>query len=221
MKKVFEFLKELRKKPYGKSVFFFSFYFIFFVVIFLILFLGGNKDIEEEKETNGVIYRNPVIYNYSFNYKVTLDNNVYEYIGNKKSSIIEYKYNNNEYYNEGNKSYIKNEEWKEVENPIKVADYLSEQVINKILQSAYLESKTTYDNGDVAYNLLISSNTINSLVYGENTDIEETPNKIIVSLNKNKFINSISYNLDSYCKNSDICNNLNIIIEYNDYSSKS
>ena len=221
MKNVFGFLKELRKKSYGKSIFFFGFYFIFFIVIFLMIFLGGNKEGEEEKETNDVIYRNPIIYNYSFNYKVTLDDKTYEYIGNKKNSIFEYKYNNNEYYTEDKKSYIKDSEWKEIENPIKIYEFLEEQNINKILQMAYLESKTTYDNGDVSYNLLVSSNTLNLLVYGEKTDIEEVPNKIVVSMNKNKYINSISYNLDNYCKNSDICNKLNIIIEYKEYSSKS
>ena len=50
MKNVIEFIKELRKKPYGKAVFFFGFYLIFFIVIFIILGFGGTNSREKQNE---------------------------------------------------------------------------------------------------------------------------------------------------------------------------
>lgn len=221
MSKVIGYLKELRKKPYGKAVFFFGFYLIFFIVIFLILNLGGNDKTKEVQNTNK--FNNDYFgkYNYSFEYKVVLDNNTYSYVGSKNDDTFEYTYSGKEYLNKNGISYNKEDESKEIENPIKFNTFFDESVISEVLNSSYIESKTTYDSGDSVYNLLISSNTLNKIIDDRDTDIEEIPNKIKLSINSNGFINEISYSLDSYCEINDSCNKLSIITSYKEFSIRS
>ena len=217
MKKVIEFIKELKKKPYGKAVFFFGFYLIFFIVIFIILNLGGNNRNKDNNSSDNKYFNN---YNYSFEYKVIVDGTTYIYTGNKNNNIFNYIYNNMEYINKNNVSYIKGDESKEIENPIKFSDFFKENIIEEIINSSYVESRTIYDNGVTTLNLFISSNTLNRIIDKEETDYEEIPNNIKLSVDDNK-INEINYNLDSYCKIKNICNKLNIIINYKDYSERS
>ena len=94
MKKIIEFIKELKKKPYGKSVLFFGFYLIFFIVIFIILGIRGNVNIKNNYDNNSKIININLLNTkkYSFNYEVNLDNSVNTYII-KKNDRYEYKYN--------------------------------------------------------------------------------------------------------------------------------
>ena len=217
MKNTITFLKELYKKPYGKAVFFFGFYLIFFIVIFIILGVGGDNDTKKNEETKHFDISYLEKYNYSFDYKVVLDNNTYNYVGNKNSNIYDYTYNGKSYYNENGKSYIKEDEYKEVDNPIKFNSLLDVSMIDKIINSAYIESVTNYANGDKVYNLLISSNTLNKIINDKDTDIDDVANKIRLSINNN-FITEISYDFDSYCKNNESCNKLSVTISYKEYS---
>lgn len=216
MKKLIEFIKELRKKPYGKGVIFFGVYLIFFIVVFSMLSLGDNKNSDESK--NKSFFEK---YNYSFEYKVVLDNNTYTYVGSKEAKVFKYNYNGKEYYNRGYKSYIKEESWKEVENPIKFNKFFDEEIVENIINSSYTDYRTTYGSGDTEYNLLVSSNTLNKIIEEKDTDYEEVPNKIKINISKDKLIKDINYNLDNYCKMNNICNSLNITVNYSNYSSKS
>lgn len=221
MKNAIIFLKELYKKPYGKAVFFFGFYLIFFIVIFIILGMGGDNKNKKNEETKQFDISYLEKYNYSFDYKVVLDNNTYNYVGNKNSNTYDYTYNGKEYYNEDGKSYIKLDEYVEVDNPIKFNSLLDENMIDKIINAAYVDSITNYASGDRVYNLLISSNTLNKIINDKDTDIDDVANKIKLSINSNNFITEISYNFDSYCKNNDSCNKLSVTISYKEYSERS
>ena len=214
MKKILDFFKELRKKTYGKSVMFFGFYLIFFIVIFIILGLGGsNKKNNKEASEYKSLFNN----NYSFTYKVILDGDSYLYNINKNSNTYSFIYDNKQYTGNGKNTY--NNEIV-VENPVRFSDFYNEELLIKILKNSYFESKTTYGSGDIVYNFLISSNTLNKLVYGKNTDYEEVPNKLKVSISKGK-IGEIDYNLDSYCKINNLCNNnLSINVKYNDFNNE-
>jgi hypothetical protein len=223
MKKYIEYIKELKKKQYGSAVIFFGFYLIFFIVIAILARVGGSHPVSKSdyERSNATTINTSYLkkVNYSFTYKVELDGVTYEYVGSKKTGSFKYTYDSKEYYNDKNKSYIKEDEWKEVENPIKFNDFFDESNINEIINSSYTESKTTYDSGKTVYNLLISSNTLNKLLNDKDTDVEETPNKVTVTATKN-VVNEINYNLDSYCKLNNICtNNLNVVITYSDYSN--
>ncbi len=217
MKKLIEYIKELRKKPYGNAVLFFGFYIIFFTIISIMARTGSVGNVGQDNESTGVVVNNLEKYNYSFEYKVVLDNDTYSYTGNKEYNTIYYKYNGKEYYNRDDKSYIKEDNWKEVDNPIKFYSFLKETNMNNIINSSYIDSKNNYDNGEVAYNLLVSSNTLNKMINGVETDYDEIPNKIKVSVN-NGYISEINYNLDNYCKEKDSCKSLNIIVNYKEFN---
>ena len=220
MKKVIEFIKELRKKPYGKAVIFFGFYLIFFIVILLVLNLNGTKDKEETEKITGINIQYIKRYNYAFKYKVVLDDNTYSYEGNKDNSTFNYTYNGREYYNENNKSYIKKDAT-EIDNPIKFNKLFDESITIELLKGAYIESKTMYNTGDVGYGLLLSSNTLNKVLDGKDTDVDEIPNKIKVILGTNNFVKEINYNLDSYCKSNNTCKKIDITINYDEFSQRS
>lgn len=219
MKKIIEFIKELKKKPYGKSVLFFGFYLIFFIVIFIILGISGNRNIKNNYENNSKIININLLSTkkYSFNYEVNLDNSVNTYII-KKSDKYEYKYNDKDYYQENLLTYIKEDNWVSTDTPIKFNKLLEAKYIDKVINSSYLESKTTYDNGNTTYNLLISSNTLNKILDNKDTDIDDIANKIVLTIDKHRYVNEISYNLSSYCKTNNLCNNnLDIKVKYYDY----
>lgn len=219
MKNIINFIKELKQKPYGKGVFFFGFYLIFFIIVFIVLNAGGNKtnDVKEDNSKFNTSYLEK--YDYSFEYKVILDNNTYSYIGNKKNNIYNYTYNGKDYYIDNGINYTKDDS-KEVENPIKFNKLFDVSMMDRVINSSYIESNNTYDSGEVVYNLLVSSNTLNYLLDGKDTDIDEVPNKIKISIN-NGFINEINYKLDSYCSNNNACNSLNIIISYKEFNEVS
>ena len=220
MKQVIEYLKELKKKPYGKSVMFFGFYLILFIIIFIIISVGGKNKYNEVEEISGINTKYIQTYNYEFEYNVVLDNVTYTYVGTKNNKVFNYTYNSKEYYTDGEKTYIK-EDSSEVENPIKFSKFLGERVINAITESAYIESKTAHSNGDIDYNLLISSNTLYKLLDDKDTDYEEVPNKVNVSISNKNFINEIDYDLNSYCVMNDLCKSLNITIKYKVISDES
>ena len=220
MKKVFEFIKELRKKPYGKAVLFFGFYLIFFIVILLVLNLNGIKDDEETEKITGLNIQYIKRYNYAFKYKVVLDDSTYNYEGNKDNSTFNYTYNGKEYYYQNSKSYNKGETT-EIDNPIKFYKLFDESITSELLKVAYIESKTMYNTGDVGYGLLLSSNTLNKVLDDKDTDVDEIPNKIKVTLGTNNFVKEINYNLDSYCKSNNTCKKLDITISYDEFSPRS
>lgn len=208
-KSLLEIIKELRKKPYGKAVFFFGFYIIFFIIIFILINTSSKSDINTS--TSSVVNLNSILNkNYSFTYKVVLDDTTYLYEGDKLNDEILYKYNDNEYY--VNKDNV------DVENPIKFKSFLDEDIIKKIVDEGYLESKTTYESGKIIYNFLISSNNINKIIENKDTDYEEIPNKI--SIIKENNIEEITFSLNSYCLNNKLCDkSLKIIVNYDNHNN--
>lgn len=220
MKKVIEFLKELKKKPYGKSVFFFGFYLIFFIVIFIILSMSSNRTItrtDENKSSLNITFLNNE--KYSLNYEINIDNNINTYNINKDKNTYQYKYNEKDYYQENLETYVKDNDWVHTDSPIKFNKLIEAKYITTIINDSYVESKTTYDNGDVTYNLLVSSNTLNKILDGKNTDLDEIPNRITISMNKRHSVNDIKYSLDSYCKSNSMCNsNMTIFVKYGEYN---
>lgn len=212
-------MKELWKKPYGKAVYFFGFYLIFFIALGIISnTMGKSTTSNYNSGTNSIRVSALKKYNYTFDYKVVLDDVTYSYEGSKVNNTLNYTYDGKEYYNNNGKSYNK-EDLKEIDNPIKFNKFLDEEAIVGLLKSSYIESKTTYDSGAASYNLLISSNTLNKIISNKDTDVEEIPNRIKASIDENKLIKSVNYNLDSYCKLNELCtNNLNIIISFDNYS---
>ena len=211
MVEIIEKIKEMSKNPKGKAVLFFGFYIIFFIFVFLFINLSKSTltyGDDYEKSYSSYTFNLEKIFaeNYSFNYKITLDNNIYTYFGAKKEEVESIKYNNMDYYRNGNNYYLKNEVWVKVDNPYVCSEFLNNKNIKMILENSYFISKTVYENGKNAFNFAISSNTLNTILYGLNTDYDEVPNEIIINTDEDRNVNNIVFNLNSLCKNNGFCN---------------
>ena len=215
MKKYLEMIKEFRKKPYGNAVLFFGFYFVFFLVIAIIFRLNDGEVTSKEdidKKDSRVNVSKILDKDYEFSYEVILDNVSYKYVGEKKKNKISFSFNNINYSIVDGKFYMEKEE---IENPIKFYEFFDNDNIKLLIDNSFYESQTTYESGRISHNLLLSSNTINSLVNKLETDIEEEPNKVVVSINLEDSID-INYNLSSYCTSNSSClDNLVIKSSYN------
>ena len=107
---------------------------------------------------------------------------------------------------EGDEFYVnKDDVWTVTESPYKYYDFIYPDIVANILGEAYFYSEENLDNS-INYTLKISSNTMNKIFYDKDTDFDEVPNTIIVN-STDKIINSVIYNLDSFCKLNKICNN--------------
>ena len=197
MKEFFKNLKEVKKNPRGEAFLFFGFYFVFFLI--LILFLRtGHKN--EEKNSNNYDYDKPINIlfdstklennNYSFNYKVLLDGVTHLYIGKKNNDEM-FEYLNNSYYHHESDFYIKKDNWEKVVNPYLFSDFFNIEKLFKLINNGYVESKTDYDSGKINYNLLISTNNINQILYNVDSDYFEIPNSVVVSKDENGEISQI------------------------------
>ncbi len=220
MDKLIKKIKELSKNPKGKAFLFFAFYIVFFAVVILFINLTDSTltygDDYEKSYSSYTFDLNKIFSdNFAFKYDVVLDNNIYSYIGAKKDEVESIKYNNFDYYINGNMFLVKNINWTETKNPYVYSEYFDTKNIKKILENAHYVSKTVYEDGSNTFNFVISSNTLNVILYGINTDYDEVPNEVIISTDEYRNVNKISYKLDSLCRNNKFCNyGFKIDLEY-------
>jgi len=219
MKNIIENLNSLKETKNGKPILFFGFYFVFFIFIFLFIRFTGTKDAllqEYEKGNTSLLSSSDIIKNnYHYDFKVYLDGNLYNYYGKRLGNVESFKFNNNDYYKKNDNYFINNNgTWVSNDNPFIFREYMESSNVDLLVTNSYYVSKTSYDNGSIDYNLLLSSNTINKLLYDKDTDLEDIPCDVIVKTNDNEKINSIIFKLDNYCLNSDLCNSLKIELNY-------
>ena len=217
MRGLIEKINDLKEKRYGKAVFFFGFYFVFFIIIILCIVFGSKKITmpEDYKNSSPISYTLLKNKNYHFNYKISLDGNDYVYSGDKNGDTETFEFNSKKYFRNSSDYYVLDNTWQKCDDPYKVNYLLEPTNIEGIIGLASYDSATQYSTGKGVYVLLLSSNTLVKTVYNKDTDIEEVPNKINVSIDVNKEIEKIEMNLDSYCKVSDDCNNtLRVTLEY-------
>ena len=182
-----------------KTIVFFAFYVVFFIVVFCVIFLGGKKDyLKQEYEPGNNVYE-PGIgnTNFVFDYKVTLNGVLHDYYGKRYGNVEAFKYNNFDYYFDGEQFLVNKDTW--------IITYMNEKEL---------------DNGDVELYYLVSSNTINQDLYGNNTDYDEEPDSITVLVGDNN-IKKITYKLDHFCSHRDNCKSLMIEMNFEMYGSVS
>ena len=81
-------------------------------------------------------------------------------------------------------------------------------------------SKDASDGGRVVYKYLISTNTINKIIYNTDTDYDEVPNEVEVTIDKDNGSCTINLQLNSFCiLNSKCSNNLSISANYEMFNS--
>ena len=222
MKKFIEYIKELRKTARGKAVLFFGFYLFFFLI--LIVFVRSSKsnlsyNREYEKGKNfSVSFNELKNHNYSFIYYISLDGNEYIYEGRKNDKQELFHFQNTDYYMKNGEYFVKDNEWKRCDNPYYFSKFLDEENIYKMISTSTYISKTTYESGKTTFNSLLSSNTINWLLDGANSDFFEEPNKVSVDINVDGVLEEIHFYLDSYCVVNNLCEkSLDIKLSYSDF----
>lgn len=211
MNKLIELIKDISKKPKGKAVLFFLGYLLFFIVVFLFIRFAGREDALIQEYEKGDTYKikidSVVKNNFTYDLKVVIDGVTYDYYGKRYNANIEtFKYNNLDYYRNGDEFLVnKNDVWTVTESPYKYYDFIYTDLIVEILNNATLYSEEKLDNS-INYTLKISSNTLNKIFYDKDTDFDEIPNTIVVN-STDKIINSVSYDLNSFCKLNNLCTN--------------
>ena len=210
MKNLIELVKDISKRPKGKALLFFLVYLLFFVGVFLLIKFAGRKDALIQEYEKGNTYKikidSLVKNNFTYDLKVVIDGVTYDYYGKRYNANIEkFKYNNLDYYRNGDDFYVnKDDVWTVTESPYKYYDFIYTDIVVEILSEATFYSEEELDNS-INYTLKISSNNLNKLFYDKDTDFDEVPNTIVVN-STDKIINTVNYNLDSFCKLNNLCN---------------
>ncbi len=222
MKNFFQLIKVLWSSSRGRAFLFFGFYFVFFFFLILII-RGGHHPVDtdqtyERGKKYSFSFQELFDKNYSFSYSEVLDGNSMLYEGKKNQKQSLFHYMENQYYYDGENYYLKEEKWQKSDNPFLLPDFFNEEMISSLVDASSYESTTSYESGREVYHFYLSSNTINQIVYGIHTDIMEEPNKVVVSVNENHQIDSISFYLNSYCIASKMCQkSLDIKLSFSDY----
>ena len=74
-----------------------------------------------------------------------------------------------------------------------------------LLDQATLISHEELENGKTSYHYMISSNTLNQILYQENTDYDEEPDTIDVVVGSNYYIEKIDYEINHFCMHRENC----------------
>lgn len=223
-------VKNLLKSERGRAVLFFLFYFVFFLVIILMARtnLSNNRNNDTKNESNASIKADYDLKkleagNYRFTREETRNGAKTIFTGeanNGRSSFlmttdIEIKnfFSYNDIYLEK-----ENNSYKVSVNPYLYPRLNDYSTIKKILDTAHLKSKTTYENGNTIYQYEISSTTLLSIMDNKEVDLDDQVNLISLTTDENKNIVEIIYQLDSYHSyNYNVVENLTIKIDYSAY----
>lgn len=223
MKKYIEKFNEIKEMKNGKAILFFGFYLFFFIVLFLTIKFSDKRPLpssdEYEKGSNYTFYLDNIASNnYHYLYTITLDGVKYEYDGVKYNNQELFNMNTINYYRKGDAFFTNNGIWIKSENPYIYDKFLDINNISEIIELATYESKTSYEDGRQKYNFLISSNTLNQKLNNIDSDFLEEPNQLVISTDKNKYVEEIGFKLDNYCTLNKLCqDSLEIKLNYDKF----
>lgn len=216
MKNFIEKIKEIKKTENGKAILFFGFYLVFFLILFSFIIFGGKKDylIQEYEKGKPSSFNTSWLLNknYYYDYKIKLNGVLSDYYGKRYQDIESFKYNNKEYYRSGNNFFVNNGTWVKCDNPYVFYNLIDVDNVSNLLVNATYVSREEVKENKYKYTYLLSSNTVNKIVYNTDTDYDEAPNKINVIIDKSSV--DIIYYYDSFCKMSGKCSSLEIETYY-------
>lgn len=218
---------KLKSTPRGQALLFFGGYFFFFLFIMIIVRIMGSGSTVgktyDEAKGYGFSVVNITEDNYSFNHNILLDGVNSNYKGTRKDGEERLVLSNNlgtyDYYGKGidyfnNKSGL----WIKSDNPYLFSEFFNIENVTKLVDKAKLDYKTDYESGKKIYNFLITSTTIHNYFDGNDMDIADDPNEIVVHVDENDFVKKFEFKLDNYCKAVNACiNELKITLEYDEY----
>ena len=219
--------KKLKGTPRGQALLFFGGYFFFFLFIMIVVRIMGSGSTVGKTYDDAKGYGFSVVNitedNYSFNHNVLLDGISNNYKGTRKDGEERLVWSNNlgtyDYYGKGidyfnNKSGL----WIKSDNPYLFSEFFNIDNITSLINKAKLDYKTDYESGKKIYNFLITSTTIHNYFDGNDMDIADDPNEIVIHVDYNNFVEKFEFKLDNYSKAINACiSELNITLEYDEY----
>lgn len=223
-------VKNLLKSERGRAILFFLFYFVFFLVIILMARtnLSNNKKNNTKNESTTSIKADYDLKkleegNYRFTREETRNGIKTIFTGEANGGRSSFLMTNDmgiKNFFSYNDIYLEKENnaYKVSINPYlypRLNDYFT---IRKILDTAHLKAKTTYENGNTIYQYEISSTSLLSIIDNKEVDLDDQVNLINLTTDENKNVIEIIYQLDSYHSyNYNVVETLTIKVDYSDY----
>ena len=222
MNSFIKYLKEVKNTDRGRAIFFFVFFFFFFLFLGVYARANGAHPVEENTPDNyshDVSIDELLDNNFSYVYTVVVDNKTYTINGKINENVEEFDFSDGnstvKYYRSGENYYVNNNDvWEKGNVPLELSKFFKTKKLNTIIKKATYDSRTDYKSGKITYNLFVSTNTINKILDDKDTDFDEVPNEINISLKDGKVIEEVFLKLDSYGMNNNISKELNMTLEY-------
>lgn len=218
---------EFKKTPKGKMIFFFGFYLIFFIAIAIFSRVLGNdvgnstyQSKQNNIDSNYISIATKNGNNYAYQYSIEIDNEYYNFDGikNGEKELFSYTYDNQivQYYKQELVYYAKqNSNW--IKTIIPNINLTMIENFDKILKEANYNYKTEYENGKIVFNYQVNNDTIRKYLDMEFSNKEESLNDIYIVMNNDR-IDSIEWNLTSYCIESRKClDSMNITMNFRNF----
>ena len=226
-------IKELKKTSKGRDILFLVCFFLFMIFVLIYIRIGNSNDNYEALPTTNNIHKIDVtneeeINNYTFdNYdvKVNLDDEEYLYDISYKDGvfIINDKINNKNYkieYSDELSKIIYYElidgNYVIIDKPIRYIDFLRQDILWVIYPDLYHESDTNYVDSKykISIDYIVDINNLNRLINKNITDYSTKTDSIKLYFGNNDNLLRVSYDLDNYCRNMNMCkSNLEIDLE--------
>lgn len=225
IKNIFRWCKDVWGDPQKKAI-------IMLIIMFLFFsFLVSNVRSNHKKiDSSNTIQSNDFEFsldkikkkNYHFKYIVNIDGLLNNYEGDCYGEKELFNKNNAEQFYKYNKIYLKNMNgvWTKDNNPYLLSEYKDIDIIEKIMKKSTFESKTENKDKITNYTYKISTTSLIKILEIKNIDIDDLPNTIVLTTDKDNNVEKIEYDLTSYSKYKNYSiNNTNILIEYSKFDN--
>ena len=185
-------IKEFLKDPKKKSLTMFVLYFIFFVFVYIILSGSSSEPIkvDEKKEEKG-------IESYEYIYKITDNDKVINIFGTYSKNKEVFNIDGTNYYKENNIVYLSSN--KEIQDlDFSYLNYYSYSNIEKLINESTFIVDVTYNDGSKKSTYEISIDKYNNFINQLDTTQTNLDLKVTLIVDKNKYINHITIDLQNY-----------------------
>lgn len=230
MKEKGKFQEVFEENPELKQLAFFAFYIVFF--IFIVVLLRSSVKTNSQKLTrynsgynHDFNLKSIANKNYHFNYKVTKNNETYIFDGDRneeKQTLLISGEPALYYYSEKDKFYMRNPNtliYEESNNPMEFSNLIEQEKLEELFTHATYISKTEYlDESQSDYTYEISTSTMLRNFNNQETDIEDSNNKIIAKTDNSRTLYEIELDFSNYYHYFD--NNINeykLILTYSKF----